>query len=392
MTYSAPNFQRRVFCLLGLPFDAVDLPMTVARIRSAAAGGAPCFLSTPNLNFLISCREDAGFRASVINSDLSIADGMPLVWMARLLGLPIRERVAGSSVFEALRSDAQRPLSVYFFGGPPGVAERAAARLNAEAKGLRCAGFECPGFGSIEDMSSADTIERINTSGADFVVVALGARKGQAWIEHNRGRLSAPVISHLGAVVNFVAGTVSRAPAWMQKFGLEWLWRIKEEPELWRRYLGDGVALVRLLVTRVLPLALLVRRRVRANPEEPSLAAGTFPDGSTVLRLGGAWTVENLEPLRVAFTDLVRTGSGIRLDLSRVTFVDSAMIGLLMLLHGHATGAALRCTIAGATGPVRRLFELHCAAFLLTPLSPEQAPVGGFNSRCELNSESRTPP
>lgn len=84
-------------------------------------------------------------------------------------------------------------------------------------------------------MSNAETIERINASGADFLVVSLGARKGQAWIMQNRQHLSVLLISHLDAMVNFVAGTVSRAQQWMQRFGLEWLWRIKEEPVLWRR-------------------------------------------------------------------------------------------------------------------------------------------------------------
>lgn len=387
------DFDRKVHCLLGLPFDAVDMPTTVARIRSAAAGGPSCFLTTPNLNFLIACQDDVAFRASVVNSDLSIADGMPLVWMARLLGLPIRERIAGSSVFEALRRDAERPLSVYFFGGPPGVAERAAANLDTEAKGLRCAGFDCPGFGTVEEMSSATTIDRINASGADFLVVALGARKGQAWIERNRGRLSAPVVSHLGAVVNFVAGTVSRAPAWMQTTGLEWLWRIKEEPGLWRRYFRDGLALARLLAMRVLPLALHVkRRRTRGESDDAPPATATLSDGGPGLRLGGAWTSDTLDPLRAALAALARAGTDVRLDLGEVTYVDSAAIGLLMLLHGHVTGYGSRCTIDGATDRVRRLFELHCADFLLSPISLEHEPVGVVNSRCNFNRASRKQP
>src|SRR5690606_13363441 len=117
-------------------------------------------------------------------------DGMPLVWIARLLGLPIRERVAGSTLFEALRhGEARRTsaglLSVYFFGGPDGVAERADEKLNASTSWLRCVGYRSPGFASIEEMSDAETIDAINASNADFIVVALGAKKGQTWIERN---------------------------------------------------------------------------------------------------------------------------------------------------------------------------------------------------------------
>ncbi|MDO9450121.1 MAG: WecB/TagA/CpsF family glycosyltransferase [Rugosibacter sp.] len=361
------DFNRNVHCLLGLPFDVTNMASAVDRVRLATGGGTPCFLSTPNLNFLIACQDDADFRASVINSDLSIADGMPLVWMARLLGLPIRERVAGSSLFEALRRDAERPLSVYFFGAPPGVAEQACMRLNAEAAGLRCVGFECPGFGSVEDMSSAASIDRINASGADFVVVALGARKGQAWIERNRSRISAPVISHLGAVVNFVAGTVRRAPPWMQKAGLEWLWRIKEEPDLWRRYFSDGLALARLLATRVLPLVVYLRwcRPRGRDIERASIVMVALPDGDSILRLRGAWMADNVDPLRTAFAALANASEGIRLDFRDVTYVDSAFIGLVMLLHGHEARCGRYFAIEGTTDRVRRLFDLNCAGFLL---------------------------
>ncbi len=271
--------KNRVVCLLGLPLDAVTMDETVQRVREAARTRQRLFLSTPNLNFLIGCRHDAAFRQSVIDSDMSVADGMPLVWLSRLLGTPLPERVTGSGLFERLRSDplpaGEAPLKVYFFGGAPGVAQAASQQLNAMGGGLVCVGHESPGFGSIEDMSSAETLARIDASGADFLVVALGAAKGQAWIQRNRARLQVPVLSHLGAVINFAAGTVSRAPAWMQKTGLEWLWRIKEEPALWRRYWRDGKALLTLL-----PHALWLRRQARRAP------AATLTDDSGFRRLG----------------------------------------------------------------------------------------------------------
>jgi N-acetylglucosaminyldiphosphoundecaprenol N-acetyl-beta-D-mannosaminyltransferase len=360
------DFNRNVHCLLGLPFDVVDMAAAVGRVRSAANGGAPCFLSTPNLNFLIACRGDAAFRASVINSDLSVADGMPLVWMARLLGMPIRQRVAGSSLFEALRRDVAPPLSVYFFGGPDGVAERACKRLNAESSGLTCVGFECPGFGSVEAMSSDPTIDRINASGAAFLVVALGAKKGQAWIVHNRSRLTVPVISHLGAVVNFVAGTVARAPRWMQRSGLEWIWRIKEEPGLLPRYWQDGLAMFRLLATRILPYAWLARRQ-RPSPADLAAARAVCSEaaGATVIRLAGAWNAGNLGSVRACFAKAAGADTDIMLDLSGVSHVDSAFIGLAMLLYGHQAERGSRLVVKGITTGVRRMFELSCADFML---------------------------
>ncbi|WP_312028340.1 WecB/TagA/CpsF family glycosyltransferase [Aquabacterium sp. J223] len=236
--------------LLGLPFHPIDLPGAMAAVRRAARQRQRLFISTPNVNFAVAAAAQPAFRDSVLRSDLSLADGMPLVWLARRLGLPITQRVAGSDLFAALRrppADGTPPLKVYFFGGPPGVAAQAGERLNAERGGLVCVGHASPGFGSVEAMSAPELIDDINRSGADFLVVALGAQKGQAWILHNLPRLKPPVVSHLGAVVNFVAGAVRRAPPWMQRTGLEWLWRIREEPGLVKRYAGDGLALARLV-------------------------------------------------------------------------------------------------------------------------------------------------
>jgi len=359
------DFHRDVYCLLGLPFDAVDMAAAVKRVRRSATERIPCFISTPNLNFLIGCRADARFRDSVVHSDLSIADGMPLVWIARLLGLPIKERVAGSDLFAQLGKGLANPLKVYFFGGPPGVAQTACRRLEKVAPGLVCAGFESPGFGSIAAMSGDNSISQINASGADFLVVSLGAKKGQAWIEHNRARITAPVISHLGAVVNFIAGTVKRAPGLLQKTGLEWLWRIKEEPALWRRYFGDGLALLNLLATRVLPYAWFLRRH-RTSAAELAAAAAEIKDDAhfCVVHLRGAWTERNIAPLRDCFASAVMADKDVRLEMSGVNYVDSAFVGLVTLLHGHQQQNNRQLLISSAREPVRRVLRYCCAEYL----------------------------
>lgn len=245
------------YWILGLPFNAITLEETVDCLREAVCTQSRLFISTPNLNFLIASQKDAAFRESLIHSDLSLADGMPIIWLARLLKVPIHERVAGSDLFDALRyqrlKPGQQPLRVFFFGGTFGVAECAQRAINQDIIGMTCVGHYYPGFGDLDSMSTPEVLAHINATQADFLVVSLGAQKGQAWIERNRSKLQAPVISHLGAVVNFVAGNVRRAPVWMQRMGLEWMWRIKEEPALWRRYAKDGLCLARLCILQVLP-------------------------------------------------------------------------------------------------------------------------------------------
>jgi N-acetylglucosaminyldiphosphoundecaprenol N-acetyl-beta-D-mannosaminyltransferase len=359
------DFQRDVVCLLGLPFDVASMTGAVAQLRSAAAVRRRCFISTPNLNFVMAARSDDAFRDSVLHSDLSLVDGMPLVWMARLLGLPIRERVSGAGLFEHLVAHPEPSISVYFFGGPPGVAQAACEQVNRQPAGVRCVGFDTPGFGSVEEMSTEDEIGKINKSEAQFVVVALGAKKGQAWIEHNRGRLTAPLLCHLGAVVNFVAGSVRRAPPWLQACGLEWLWRVKEEPGLWRRYWDDGCKFVYLLVTRVLPYAVLLRWQaaVPQASQDAAVSVTQMPNG-TLLELRGAWSRTKLQPLRQALAQVSPGARSLVVVMKDVSSVDSAFVGLMLLARGafSSTGSF---TLRDASKAVRRTFRFNGAEFLL---------------------------
>ena len=364
--YVETDFTRRVFCVLGLPFDAVSTGQTVEMLLARAREGQRCFFSTPNLNFLITSQQDPAFRDSVMRSSLSLADGMPVVWLARLLGLPITSRVAGSTVFEQLRVQRTMPLKVFFFGGPDGVAQQAADVLNAGADGMRCVGAYSPGFGTLADMSTPAIIERINASDADLLVVSLGAKRGQAWIERNLHALHPPLVSHLGAVVNFVAGTVNRAPAGVGRLGLEWLWRIKEEPALWRRYWADGVALLRLLATRALPAA-LDARRIRATTAKPVLSERD--DGAHyALTLGGAWHDAGLGPLREALARSTARRRQIHLELLADCTLDSAALGLLLLLYGHQSKVGAALTVDAQGDAMRRSMRLQNIAFLLDGL------------------------
>jgi N-acetylglucosaminyldiphosphoundecaprenol N-acetyl-beta-D-mannosaminyltransferase len=353
---------RNVVCLFGLPFDALSLEDAVSRLRAAAVSNTRCFVSTPNLNFVIAARQDAEFRDSVLRSDLSLADGAPLVWASRLLGLPVRERVAGASVFEALRRPSETPLTVYFFGGAPGVAAAACRKLNEVPGGLRCVGHDDPGFGSVEEMSSPARISRINDSGAQFVIVALGARKGQAWLTRNQNRLQAPLLCHLGAVVNFAAGTVRRAPPWWQQLGFEWLWRVKEEPALWRRYLKDGAVFARILMSD-LPSLLRVRRLAARNAGTGTVTAELQPGGRMTIRVAGQLAPAVLESLGQALGEASELGRVVELVLAESTVVDASLAGLLLLAHGALGVARLR--LAAVPDSIAQTLRHHGAGFLL---------------------------
>lgn len=352
--------------LLGLPVDNVRLEDVQERIVRAAADRTSFVFVTPNLNFLRTSRKDGNFRRNAMSNALSLADGMPLVWLGRLFGLRL-ERVAGSTVFEGLvAAPLERKLNVFFFGGPDGAAAAAFARINRSSSGLRAVGALNPGFGSVEAMSSSEVIDLINGSGADFLVVALGARKGLAWIEENRAMLQPYVISHLGAVVNFAAGTLRRAPTWMQRLGLEWLWRMQQEPALVFRYTADAAFMMSELLTAVLPLlAWHAFARLR-RPAEP-LKVASEEGREDTLFLSGSLTKDYLASLiEVCERRCCGDSANLVINLDGVQEVDCRALGYLYeLKYRRITGGDV--VIVGGGRRLRRLMRWHRADVLIEP-------------------------
>ena len=370
-----PDFQRRVYCVLGLPFDALTMDQAVAKVRQAVLARSRCLLVTPNLNFIAESARDARFRDTLLEADLSLADGMPLIWTARCLGIALRHRVSGADLFEALDQTATpRKISVFLFGGNHGVAVRAGEQIATHSVGLSCAGALEPLFGTAEELSERSIIDAINASGADFLVMALGARKAHEWIARNQEQLAPHVIAHLGAVIKYHAGLVARAPKRVQRMGLEWLWRVKEEPPLWRRYLRDGAVVGKLLFGRALPAAL---RTLFAAFAPVAMTANEaiveFMPGSAavpnVLRIAGAWNEPNSGPLRHALAQAVASAGDLRLDLSTAWSMDSAIVGLLLLLRGHFLRCGSGLEFASVSAAARRSLQLYGADYLLEPLS-----------------------
>jgi N-acetylglucosaminyldiphosphoundecaprenol N-acetyl-beta-D-mannosaminyltransferase len=262
-----------------------------------------------------------------------------------------------------------RAIKIFFFGGADGVAEKAAEAMNASSDGVRCVGTLNPGFGTIEDMSSPAIIEQINASDADFLVVALGAQKGQEWLLHNHDRLKIPLRSHLGSCMNFQAGTVARAPEVFQKSGLEWLWRIKEEPQLWRRYRHDGLALIRLMFTKVLPLVVQRRLVNRLTPHKGAALEITARQAAKSLTLAvkGHATEANIGPAVAQFASELGALSGsLAVDLSAAESIDQRFLGLLMMVHKQTTRLGIPFQIRAGSRTIRRVFRLNAAEYLLS--------------------------
>lgn len=364
------DFHRHVYCVLGLPFDAHTLALARQHLVQAVAERKRCVIITPNVNFVAACQRDPAFRDLLLKSDMSLVDGMPIFGLARLLALPIPERVPGSSLFEALsKRRTDKPISVYLFGDAPGVAKVASQEIQNNAVGIKSAGWFEPQFAPIEALSEAPIIDEINRSSADFLVLALGAQKGQRWIDLNAHRLNVPAICHLGAVIKMTAGVVSRAPAWVQQLGLEWLWRIKEEPFLWNRYRGDAIILAKLFLTRVMPyVGFRLWRRLTMVRGLPACFSVTARPGAQLMKLSGHWRELDSEVFRVALTRVAQAGDDIELDLSELSYLDSSMVGLFLLIRGHCLRSGAKMHVRAVSPSAQRLFRYFCAEFLLEPV------------------------
>jgi N-acetylglucosaminyldiphosphoundecaprenol N-acetyl-beta-D-mannosaminyltransferase len=358
---------RKVYCVLGLPIDEIDMQAVLKNIQEAAANTTFMFVSTPNLNFLVHSQRDAEFRESLLLSDLCPADGMPIVWIARLMGIPIKTRVAGSDIFESLKTHSHRPLKIVLFGATETVAAAASNKLNNGIGGLSCVGWVCPGFGSVEQLSHDKFIDKINSFNADFLVAALGAKKGQLWLFRNYRRLSIPVRSHLGATINFEAGTIRRAPSFVQKFGFEWLWRIKQEPYLWKRYWSDARVALGLLVFRVLPLVLWtqwLRIKYRHCAQELVIQQ-ILDDKSVTVGLSGHATAQHLDKIIPAFRRAIAANKPTVLDFSGTRFLDARFLGCILMLRKKLNSSGFKLTVIGLSKEVKKLFLWNGLEFLL---------------------------
>jgi N-acetylglucosaminyldiphosphoundecaprenol N-acetyl-beta-D-mannosaminyltransferase len=362
------EFAREVYGFMGVPIDVTSLGAMVRNIEKAAANATPMLISTTNVNFLRTSRRDSDFRASLILSDICTADGMPIVWLGRLLGIPMKERVAGSDLFDLLKcTRSTRPLKVFLFGGAKGVAATAEAKLNAQqGGGVICAGSLYPGYGSVEEMSTDAIIDTINGSGADILAVALSAPKAHQWLQLNRERLTIPVRAHFGATINFQAGTKRRAPKRMQQCGLEWLWRIKEEPQLWRRYAKDGGVLLQMIVGRVIPLLLVTQwQRLRRRTAREFAIRKFEGENLVMLDLSGSATAQNLEKAAPLLRMAAASAKDVLINLAGTRHIDARFIGCLLVLDKQLRERQRRLKLTAAPRSVKRVFRLSGFSFLL---------------------------
>ena len=221
--------------LLGVPLAATDYASAVALTRFWAQEGGVRAVAAANTHVVALGRHDRDFAASLAQFDLIVPDGMPLVWAMNRRGAGLKDRVYGPTLM--LHALAQPGVAHFLLGGSEELLERLTARLRERFPGLHIAGSYAPPFGEWSREENARIFQKIAASGAQYIWVGLGCPKQEHWIARHKAELPPGVYFAIGAAFAFHAGLVSQAPAWMQKRGLEWAYRLAAEPRrLWKRY------------------------------------------------------------------------------------------------------------------------------------------------------------
>lgn len=238
--------------VLGCALDAVDIDGALARIDSAIAERRFIRHADVNASKVVAMQTDDEMRDSIARAELVVADGQSVVWAARLLGRPLPGRVAGIDLMHrTIELAERRGYSIYILGARQDVLERAVERLSADHPGLNVAGYRNGYFDESEDPAVA---AEIRDTGADILLVAISSPRKEYFLGRYGGGLDVPYVMGVGGSIDVVAGVTRRAPVWVQRAGLEWAFRLVQEPRrLFRRY----------LVTNTRFLALVAREAVR---------------------------------------------------------------------------------------------------------------------------------
>lgn len=374
--------------LLGLPISSRNAGASVETlINWAREESDHCrFVSTSNVDFLVNALAWTPWRVRhpelldvLRTSDMNTADGMPLVWATRLLGGNIPERVSGSDLIPSLARSADRSnISIYLLGGNKETTQRAAEVLLHDNPDLLIAGMDCPfvctegGGIAFEGETDSEICNKINRSGAQLLLIGFGNPKQEMWFQRNRSRLHTNVAMGVGGTFNFIAGDVMRAPPWMQKAGLEWLFRFLEEPKrLWKRY---AVGLAKFSIMLAPPLAVHFLLKTFLRERGGALRKRLFFSGEEIVQVIALPDHLTAKSIKSVYQCLEEEIDAILvLDASECRFVDAAGFGFLwqMLSNHHDK----RCYIYAPSLCFRFLCRVHRATDFIAPLTCQRLPI-----------------
>lgn len=264
--------------LFGVPFHNVSYEEAINWIVSRIHSGKPAMVATANVDFVMQASEDPELHKILLGADLVLADGAPIVGLSALFGPKLSQRVTGSDLTPMLAKACEKEkFTLYLLGGRPGVAQKSAAVLTQKCPLLEIAGTLSPPMLPLPEMNTQEIVNLVNQAQPDLLLVALGAPKQEKFIRRHLDLWQVPVSIGVGGTLDFLAGVQWRAPRLVQKFALEWLWRLSTNPKrLLQRYFRNALFLSR-TVFRLLFLrleALLQTTRPQGSPPPPVASTG----------------------------------------------------------------------------------------------------------------------
>lgn len=224
--------------ILGVGINAIQMDNAISKMEEWIEKNEPHYVCVCNVNTIMECQKDERLRDIVNSAGLATPDGMPLVWLSKLNGYPYTERVYGPDLILAFCRVAQKKgYSNFFYGGASSVPEKLVQNLHKRFPRLKVVGTYSPPFRSLTQEEDQAVIEMINKASPDVIWVGISTPEKEKWMADHLGSIVAPVMVGVGAAFNFFSGQIKQAPKWMQRSGLEWFFRLSQEPErLWYRY------------------------------------------------------------------------------------------------------------------------------------------------------------
>lgn len=335
---------RKLLVILGVPVDDLTMSEALDRLESfiqqGRLTGRTHQIATVNADFVVNSLHDPELRLILQEADMATADGMPLVLGARLLGVPMADRVTGADLVPALAERAaEKGFSIFLLGAREGIAAHAAHILQERHSALKIAGVISPPNVDIQEIDRS-ILDHIRQAKPDILLVAFGNPKQEKWIRAYADYLQVPVCIGVGGTFDMIAGVTRRAPQWLQRVGLEWFYRLMQEPQrLWRRYIRDFGYFGYFFGRQWWAL-----RHGDMLQQYLSTSEGIMIDKTIILSIEGRLDIYNYAAFVEQAEEALKQTPFLIINLEYTKFLDSTALGSLVALtnHARAAGGSLR--------------------------------------------------
>lgn len=351
--------QKPSVAILGVGFDPVNMDETLALIDGMIQARTPRYLATANLDFAVQASRDVELRRILFDAHLVLCDGMPLVWLSKLLGATLPERVTGSDMTPILiQRAAEKGYRIFLLGGAEESLKHAVEKTRSKYPNLALDAYSPP-FKPLLDMDHEDINRRIQDFKPDILFVAFGCPKQEKWINMHFRKGLAPVSVGVGATIDFIAGQVQRAPVWMQKTGTEWIYRLLQEPKrLFKRYMiGLGMfawkSIWEVSENRI-------PRKYRRFIQDPAVFGEEKSETQAsikIIRLAKTLTSAQIQNQQSDWTQMLKWTGSIIIDCTETRFMDSLGIGLIIRLRKQSIATGQSMLLVVMSQELRDIFK-----------------------------------